>query len=60
MVAIPNKAAYTTGWHFGIFLCQIHRNLSRNNILALSAFTINLGGRHIVVNAHFLQNIIDS
>ena len=59
MVAIADELSDARGGHLGVFLCEIHRHLAHEHILALATATEHVLLRHVEVIAHLLENIVD-
>ena len=59
VVAVADELANAAGRHLRVFLCQIHRHLTRHHKVALATLGAHLSLRDIVVVAHLLHDVVD-
>lgn len=59
VVAVANELSDAAGRHLRVFLSQVHRHLTSQHIVALSALGVDLFGRYVVMAAHLIEYVVD-
>ena len=59
VVAVANELSDAAGRHLRVFLSQVHRPLTSQHIVALSALGVDLFGRYVVMAAHLIEYVVD-